>query len=187
MISAQQLQVALTQDSQLNARVKRLGGKIEESTEGGRWHMVVVLPFKNVADLNDADSTYTFAAERGWISSTFRFEQRMRRAQQMPLPVRYEAAMPGSITSAPSGATVLGNTVSWTLPGIGGNFSVSSEQNNYLLFGGVLAGLIPIGGGVGFVYLRGRPSGQSWRCGKCGAINPQGSNSCQECGASLTS
>jgi len=91
---------------------------LEEKEKEGKQVIVIGRKFKEISELNDDETTYTFSSERrGFLKKFYVLEVKQLKSSDMPFPYEVTIKMPGSIDET-SGNKISSNEAKWNLQGL---------------------------------------------------------------------
>lgn len=152
--------------------------------------------FKDISELNDDESRYTFSSQRkGFMRRSYALKVKYIKSPEIPFPFPYEISirMPGSIDET-NGNKVSSDRSRWNLEGLrkGTELSVKSSGFTISIFGllvivmaGFLlffVGLVIVNKMIKPVIRKNRVVSKVIFCTQCGKENPAAASFCTNCG-----
>lgn len=90
---------------------------VEEKAKEGKQIVVFGRKFKDISELNDKETKYTFSSERkGFLKKLYSLEVKQLKSSDMPFPYEVTINMPGGIDET-DGTKVSSGKVKWNLQG----------------------------------------------------------------------
>jgi len=102
---------------------------IEEKVKEGKQVIVFSRKFKEVSELNDDETRYTFASERkGFMKRSYAIEVKQLKSSDMPFPYEVIIKIPGSIEET-NGQKISSAEVKWSLQGLRSGTSLTVKSS----------------------------------------------------------
>lgn len=133
------LEVAVQQEwaSQLVPKLKGDMPKgwsiVEEKEKEGKHVVIFSRKFKDISELNDNETRYSFSAERkSFLKKSYILEVSQLKSSDMPFPYEITIKVPGSIDET-DGTKLSANEVRWNLQGLKKGKALSAKSSAFAL------------------------------------------------------
>ena len=179
--------------------IKKEGWKIVgEKEEKGKYVIVFEKKFKDISELNDDESRYTFSSERrGFLRKTYTLEVKHIESSEIPFPYEISIKVPGSIDET-NGIKVSTDEAKWNLQGLQRGTVISLKSSGFTI--PVFSSLLMMMAGLLLLFVvvlitrkvlkpgipKSRVSSEVIFCTQCGKKNPATAFFCTNCGKDLS-
>lgn len=106
---------------------------VEEKEKEGKHVVIFNRKFKDISELNDNETRYTFSSERkGFLKKSFILEVSQLKSSDMPFPYEITIKVPGSIDET-DGIKISSHEVKWNLQGFRTGTKLSAKSSAFAL------------------------------------------------------